>query len=103
MRACRKGEILLIRDLNANDPERGNKKMVNELIKEGAVDLWVEDGNDEDTPTEAKHSGRLDYAIASPLLAKKIKNIEIDPYPMESSMTDHAAIIVDIKEGECRL
>lgn len=91
-------EILLIGDLNANDPERGNKKMVNKLLEKGAVDLWIAAGNNEDTPTEAKYSGRLDYAIASPLLASKIQNIETDPYPMESGMTDHAAIIVDIKD-----
>lgn len=91
-------EILLIGDLNANDPERGNKKMVNKLLEKGAVDLWIAAGNSEDMATEAKYSGRLDYAIASPLLASKIQNIEIDPYPMESGMTDHAAIIVDIKD-----
>ena len=89
---------MLIGDLNANDPERGNKKMVNKLLEKGAVDIWIAAGNNEDTPTEAKYSGRLDYAIASPLLARKIQNIEIDPYPMESDMTDHAAIIVDIKD-----
>jgi hypothetical protein len=37
--------------------------------------LWVMFGNDENTPTEAQYQGRLDYAIASPSLAKKVKNI----------------------------
>ena len=86
----------LIGDLNANDPSRGNKKMVNSLIEDGAVDLWIAAGNDENTPTEVRYGGRLDYAIASPSLAEKVEKIEIDPFPMETNLTDHAAIIVDI-------
>lgn len=89
-------EFLLIGDLNANDPTRGNKQMVNRLLDEGAVDLWTAAGNDEHTPTEAQYQGRLDYAIASPSLAKKVANIEIDPFLMNEGITDHAAVIVDI-------
>lgn len=91
-----KDDLLLIGDLNANDAFRGNKRMVNSLIEEGAVDLWVAAGNDESTPTEAQFGGRLDYAIASPSLAEKVEKIEIDTFPMEANLTDHAAIIVDI-------
>ena len=89
-------DLLLIGDLNANDPSRGNKIMVNSLIEEGAVDLWIAAGGKEDTPTEAQYSGRLDYAISSPSLAKKVEKIEIDSYPMDANLTDHAAIIIDI-------
>lgn len=89
-------ELLLIGDLNANESTRGNKKMVDNLLDKGAVDLWTAAGNDANTPTEAKYQGRLDYAIASPSLAKKIENIEIDPFPMDTGITDHAAVIVDI-------
>ena len=91
-------DFLLVGDLNANDQTRGNKKMINRLLDKGAVDLWVMFGNDENTPTEAQYQGRLDYAIASPSLAKKVKNIEIDPFLMNAGVTDHAAIIVDINE-----
>ena len=70
--------------------------MVNRLLDEGAVDLWIAAGNDEDTPTEAQFGGRIDYAIASPSLAKKVEKIEIDPFPMNEGISDHAAIIVDI-------
>lgn len=89
-------DFLLIGDLNANDPTKPNKKMINDLLREGAVDLWIAAGNDENTPTEAKYQGRLDYAIASPSLAKKVQKMEIDPFPMETGITDHAAIIVDL-------
>lgn len=89
-------DFLLIGDLNANDPTRGNKQMLNRLLDEGAIDLWTAAGNDEDTPTEAQFGGRIDYAIASPSLAKKVEKIEIDPFPMDANFTDHAAIIVDI-------
>lgn len=90
------GDFLLIGDLNANDPTRGNKKMVNDLLDVGAIDLWTAAGNAENTPTEAKYQKRLDYAIASPSLSKKVQNIQIDPFPMEAEITDHAAVIVDI-------
>lgn len=89
-------DFLLIGDLNANDPTRGNKKMINRLLDSGAIDLWIAAGNDENTPTELKYQGRLDCAIASPSLAKKVYNIEIDSFPMEAGITDHAAVIVDI-------
>lgn len=90
------GNLLLIGDLNANDPNRGNKKTVNKLLENGMIDLWTAAGRPGDTPTEVKYGGRLDYAIASQSLAKNVQNIEIDPFPMESGMTDHAAVIVDI-------
>lgn len=89
-------DILLIGDLNANDPTKGNKQLVNKLLDEGAVDLWTATGHDENTPTEAKFQGRLDYAIASPSLAKRVEHIEIDPFLMDAGVTDHAAVIVDI-------
>lgn len=72
--------------------------MINRLLDKGAVDLWIAAGNDENTPTEAQYQGRLDYAIASPSLASKIENIEIDPFLMNAGITDHAAVIVDINE-----
>ena len=89
-------DLLLIGDLNANDPTRGNKRLINNLLNEGAVDLWTAAGNVENTPTDAKYQCRLDYAIASPPLAKKVQNIEIDSFPMDTSITDHSAIIIDI-------
>ena len=91
-------DFLLVGDLNANDQTWENKKIINRLLDKGAVDLWMMFGNDENTPTEAQYQGRLDYAIASPSLAKKVKNIEIDPFLMNAGVTDHAAIIVDINE-----
>lgn len=45
----------MIGDLNASDPTKENKKMVNKLLEAGAVDLWTAAGNDENTPTEAKY------------------------------------------------
>ena len=90
-------DFLLIGDLNASHPTKENKKMVNKLLEAGAVDLWMAAGNDENTPTEAKYQGRLDYAIASPSFARRVKNVEIDPLLMNSGITDHAAIIVDVR------
>lgn len=89
-------DFLLIGDLNASDPEKANRKMVNELLEKGAVDIWIAHGN-KDMPTEARSRGRLDYAIASPSLANRIVTIDIDLSTMNGGITDHAAVIVDIE------
>lgn len=88
-------KLLIIGDLNANNPNRRNKQLVNMLIEKGAVDVWIAKGNLEDTPTEVHFKGRLDYAISTPALFDIIQHIEIDSHTIECGMTDHAAIIVE--------
>ena len=90
--------FLLIGDLNASNPTMGNWQLISNLLKKGFIDLWTAAGNDEHTPTEAQYGGRLDLAIASPSLAKKVEHIEIDSTPMKYGITDHSAVIVDIKD-----
>ena len=87
---------IIIGDLNANDVSRGNKQLVERLKTYGYVDVWVQKGNPDDTVTEAKYRGRLDYAIASEAVYASISNMEIDPMPMDCGMTDHAAVIIDV-------
>lgn len=89
-------KLIIMGDLNANDPTRGNKKLVEKLISDGYKDVWVQMGNPSDTPTELMYKGRLDYVIASKNVYDLISNMEIDSYTMNSGMTDHAALIVDL-------
>lgn len=89
-------KLIIMGDLNANDSTRGNKQLVENLISDGYKDVWVQMGNPSDTPTELKYKGRLDYVIASKNVYDLISNMEIDSYTMNSGMTDHAALIVDL-------
>lgn len=96
-KARKRGNVMIIGDLNANDISRGNKQLVERLKTYGYVDVWVQMGNPDDTATEAKYRGRLDYAIASEAVYESISNIEIDTMPMDCGMTDHAAVIIDVQ------
>lgn len=82
--------------MNANDSTRGNKQLVENLISDGYKDVWVQMGNPSDTPTELIYKGRLDYVIASKNVYDLISNMKIDSYTMNSGMTYHAALIVDL-------
>lgn len=89
-------KVIIMGDLNANDPTRGNKQMVEKMIAYGYRDVWIQRGNPSNTPTEIKYGGRLDYVISSNSIYDEITNIKIDPKTMESGMTDHAALIIDL-------
>lgn len=89
-------KLIIMGDLNANDSTRGNKQLVENLISDGYKDVWVQMGNPSDTPTELIYKGRLDYVIASKNVYDLISNMKIDSYTMNSGMTDHAALIVDL-------
>ncbi|EDO57759.1 endonuclease/exonuclease/phosphatase family protein [Clostridium sp. L2-50] len=95
-KARKNDKVIIIGDLNANDVSRGNKQLVERLKTYGYEDVWVQKGNPDDTVTEAKYRGRLDYAIASEAVYASISNMEIDPMPMDCGMTDHAAVIIDV-------
>ena len=95
-KARKNDKVIIIGDLNANDVSRGNKQLVERLKTYGYEDVWVQKGNPDDTVTEAKYRGRLDYAIASETVYASISNMEIDPMPMDCGMTDHAAVIIDV-------
>ena len=96
-KARKRDNVMIIGDLNANNISRGNKQLVERLKTYGYVDVWVQMGNPDDTATEAKYRGRLDYAIASEAVYESISNIEIDTMPMDCGMTDHAAVIIDVQ------
>lgn len=89
-------KVIIMGDLNANDPSRGNKQLVEKLISNGYKDVWLEKGNPADISTELRFGGRLDYVLASASAFSVITNVQIDPYTMESGMTDHATLIVDL-------
>ena len=91
-------EVALVGDFNTINYE--NKVKFLELldIYSNAVDAWSESGHPDDTPTICEKGQRLDRAIMSRPMYEHLKNIQIDPDLMDSHITDHAALIIDIDQ-----
>lgn len=87
-----KEKILLIGDFNTINPE--NMKRYKQLLNVGGVDVWLEKGYPDNTPTCG--TNRLDIVIASPALFPFVTDITVCPSLLYKGMTDHAALIVDI-------
>lgn len=90
-------KIILIGDFNTYAEGTDSKKKFNELINRGAVDVWLEKGNPNTTPTEKKYGGRLDYVIVSPEMYKCVCMMNIDSKTMDENMSDHASLILEIE------
>lgn len=89
-------KVIIMGDLNANDDSCDNKRLVEKLISNGYKDVWIEMGDPGNISIELRFGGRLDYVRASESAFSVITNIQIDPYTMESGMTDYVALIVDL-------
>lgn len=86
-------KIALVGDFNTVNLK--NRKKCLELICNGAIDAWVQRGNSNETPT-INDDGRLDRVFMSASMYDDLNNIQIVPETL-NNMTDHAALIVDIK------
>ena len=85
-------KTLLIGDFNIIHED--NMKRYKSLLHTGCVDVWLEKGYAENTPTCG--NTRIDIAIASPKLVPFVTDITICPSLLYKGITDHAALIVDI-------
>jgi len=54
-------------------------------------------GNPNDTPTEKKYGGRLDYAIVSPKLFDDVQSMNIEVEVMRDGISDHAALVLEMR------
>lgn len=90
-------KVILIGDFNTFKEDTNNKKKYNELINEGGVDVWMELGNPNETPTEKKYGGRLDYVIVSSQSFDNVQSMNIDSEIMRDGISDHAALILEIR------
>ena len=88
-------KILIIGDMNVFDCGTKQKEKFLELLKCGAIDAWVENGNDMNRPT-ANTGKRIDYAIMSPLFYEELHEITIDDNLRNKAITDHSAISMSI-------
>lgn len=88
-------KFLIIGDLNVYDKGTGRREKFDELIKDGAIDLWLKQGECNDVPT-ADTGKRIDYALATPALYEMgIYELILNCVRLKG-FTDHAAIAVNI-------
>ena len=87
-------DVLIIGDLNVYARDSDRRKKFDALQKAGAVDLWLRQGEPDDTPT-ADTNCRIDYALASESLAERTR-MEILHGVREEGCTDHSAAAVTI-------
>lgn len=85
--------VLLIGDMNVFDIETDRRKKLEKLYTNGAKDLWLEQGEANDTPT-ANTQRRIDYALASDgIISKGAKTMIINSIRRNNN-TDHAGVAV---------
>ena len=86
--------VVLIGDFNAYQEGTPRKEKFRQLLELGAVDAWLAMGKRDDTPTF--QVSRIDYALLSPALRPRLKDIDICPDLRDRNLTDHAAIVLDL-------
>lgn len=99
--------ILIMGDFNTYDNKGENKEAFNlkqQFIDGNAIDLWINAGNPDSTPTQKPNHSRLDYAFVSNNSYKKI-NIKLIPEADDDfisnevwKLSDHRMIIVEVED-----
>ncbi len=90
-----KGEkLLIIGDLNVYDTDTKIRTKFDELLKKGAKDIWIKQGESNDTPT-CNTKRRIDYALSTPkLYDEKTPHELILNYIRHNNISDHAGIAI---------
>lgn len=87
-------KLLIIGDLNVYDLGTGRREKFNELLGKGAIDLWLKQGESDDTPT-CNTGKRIDYALSTPkLYAENAPRELILDDIRRKNISDHAGIVV---------
>lgn len=88
-----KKNYIIIGDLNVFKLDTDRRLKFEELLNIGAKDLWLEQGENNNTPT-ANTNLRIDYALSSPTVFNKgIKAIILNSI-RRTQNSDHAAVAV---------
>lgn len=91
-------KVVLIGDFNTFDKSTPAYKKYQTLCEKGAIDLWLNKGNPDDTATEIKFRKRLDYVFISPSVEEYIVSMDIDSGIMdEEKISDHAVLFLELK------
>lgn len=93
-------KIIYIGDMNVYIDGTFGKEQLNKLINiEGAKDAWIEkksNCDDEETYTYVGKT-RIDYAIVSPSAYENLCGIENIQVFFKEKLSDHSAILIDLK------
>ena len=93
-RSLKDEKLLIIGDLNVYDPGTEIRNKFDELVNEGAKDIWVKQGENKDTPTYNSEK-RIDYALStSKLYDENAPHELILNYIRRQKISDHAGIVV---------
>lgn len=86
-------KFLIIGDLNVFDKDTKRREKLDEILNEGAIDIWLEQGDCNNVPT-ANTNKRIDYALSTSKFYKEGAHEIILNYVRFANLTDHAAIAV---------
>lgn len=99
--------ILIIGDFNTYDNKGENEeafKLKQQFVANNAIDLWINTGNPDSTPTQKPNYSRLDYAFVSNNSNKKM-NMKLIPEEDDDfisnevwKLSDHRMIIVEVED-----
>lgn len=92
-KTLREKKLLIIGDLNVFDEGTERRKRLDEILNEGAIDIWLAQGECNNVPT-ANTNKRIDYALSTQELYKEGVHEIILNYIRHKKYTDHAAIAV---------
>ena len=86
-------KLLILGDLNVYDSGTPRREYLDNLLNEGAIDLWKKQGENEATPT-ANTNKRIDYALVNQNLYEKGAHEIILNFIRTEKYSDHSAIAV---------
>lgn len=92
--SLKKEKCLIIGDLNVFDVGTDRRQKLDELLEEGAIDIWLKQGGENNIPT-ANTNKRIDYALSTDALYQTgIYQSILDDIRIQKA-TDHAAIAIE--------
>lgn len=92
----REHALLIVGDLNVYDKGTDRKQKLEQLLKLGIIDVWTESGNDPCTAT-CSTGRRIDYALMTNKAYTQFQGIQLDDSYLNNKLSDHTALIVDMK------
>lgn len=91
-----KKALVIVGDLNVYDQGTDRKEKLEQLLQAGAIDTWTESKKAFDHPT-CNTGRRIDYALMSAPAYERFGAIQLQDSYRDDGLSDHSALIVDIK------
>ncbi|UOB20902.1 hypothetical protein [Macrococcus armenti] len=87
-------KLVILGDLNVFDKNDTNRRKFDELLASGAIDLWIKQGESNDSPTHKQ--SRIDYILSTEKIYNSGVKQSIIDKPRLEKWTDHCAVTLDI-------